>query len=92
MNDSRTAREVLVHGQVQGVFFRDSCQREAESAGVAGWVSNEADGTVSARFEGPTDAVDRMVSWVREGPSRADVEKVDVREVEAEGLSGFEVR
>jgi acylphosphatase len=85
-------RHVKVHGRVQGVFFRDSTRREAERAGVAGWVRNCADGTVEAVFEGDEDAVARMVEWVREGPGHADVDRVDVDEEEPEGLSAFEVR
>jgi acylphosphatase len=74
------------------VFFRDSTRREAERAGVAGWVRNCPDGTVEAVFEGDEDAVRRMVEWVREGPGRADVDRVDVDDQEPEGLSGFQVR
>ncbi|MGH8966187.1 MAG: acylphosphatase, partial [Actinomycetes bacterium] len=48
----RVARRVVVHGRVQGVFFRDTCRREAQARGVAGWVSNRHDGTVEALFEG----------------------------------------
>jgi len=87
-----TACEVVVHGRVQGVFYRESCRREAEAAGVTGWVSNEPDGTVRARFEGAADAVDRMVAWARRGPRSAHVERVDEREVAPEGGSTFEVR
>jgi acylphosphatase len=85
-------RRVVAHGRVQGVFFRDSTQREAKSAGVAGWVTNRSDGAVEAVFEGDEDAVERLVSFVRRGPGRADVEDVEVHEEEPEGLSGFEVR
>jgi acylphosphatase len=81
-----------VHGRVQGVFFRDSTRSAASSRGVVGWVRNSPDGTVLAWFEGPEDAVDSMVEWCRSGPSRADVDSVDVEHVEPEGLSGFEVR
>ena len=85
-------RRVKVHGRVQGVFFRDSARREAERAGVAGWVRNCSDGTVEAVIEGYEDAVARMVAWLGEGPRSADVEHVDVTEEEPEGLSGFQVR
>jgi acylphosphatase len=85
-------RRVVAHGRVQGVFFRDATNREAKSAGVAGWVTNRSDGAVEAVFEGEDDAVDRLVSFVRRGPGRADVEDVEVHEEEPEGLSGFEVR
>src|SRR4051812_18907193 len=64
-------RRVIVSGRVQGVFFRDSCQREAVSAGVTGWVRNRGDGAVEAEFEGPAEAVDRGISWWPSGPPRA---------------------
>ena len=87
-----TARDVVVIGRVQGVFFRDTCRAEAREAGVAGWVTNEPDGSVRARFEGPPEAVERLVAWAHDGPRGADVDRVAAREVPPEGLSGFEVR
>ena len=85
-------RRVVVRGEVQGVFFRDTTRREALDAGVAGWVANRSDGSVEAVFEGPEDAVGRMVDFCRGGPGRADVEDVSVTEEEPERLKGFEVR
>ena len=85
-------RRVVVHGRVQGVFFRDTTRREAESAGVAGWVANRASGAVEAVLEGEPEAVERVVAFLRRGPRRAEVTSVDVREEEPEGLSGFQVR
>jgi acylphosphatase len=90
MADAR--RKVVVHGNVQGVFFRDSTEKEARSRGVAGWVRNRDDGTVEAVFEGDQDAVEALVEFCRSGPSRADVERVEVEEEQREGLGGFEVR
>ena len=83
---------VVVHGRVQGVFFRDSTKEEAERRGVGGWVTNRDDGSVEAVFEGGPDAVQAMVDFCREGPSAADVERVEDTEEEPEGLSGFEAR
>lgn len=85
-------KRVVVHGDVQGVFYRDTTQREADSRGVAGWVANRDDGTVEAVFEGDPEAVDGMVAFTREGSRGAEVERVDVADEEPEGLSGFEVR
>jgi acylphosphatase len=85
-------RRVVVHGYVQGVFFRDSCRREASSRGVAGWVANRSDGSVEAVFEGDPDAVAALVAWSRNGPRGADVSSVDESPEDPEGLSGFEVR
>jgi acylphosphatase len=83
---------VVVRGNVQGVFFRDSCRREASSRGVAGWVTNRPDGAVEAVFEGEPDAVKAMVDWCSSGPRGADVDSVDESSEEPEGLSGFDVR
>jgi acylphosphatase len=85
-------RRVVVHGLVQGVFFRDTVRRRAQSRNVAGWVRNNRDGTVEAVFEGEPDAVERLVAFVHEGPSGAIVERVDVADEEDEGLSSFVVR
>jgi acylphosphatase len=85
-------RRVIVRGNVQGVFFRDSTREQAEQQGVSGWVSNRSDGAVEAVLEGPADAVERVLKFLHDGPSRADVDDVEVREEEPEDLSSFEVR
>ena len=92
MGDEVTRRRVVVRGKVQGVFFRDSAQQEAEREGAAGWVRNRDDGAVEAVFEGDPGAVERLVEWCRSGPSSADVEDVEASDEEPEGLSGFEAR
>ena len=63
----------MAHGNVQGVFFRDSTRREAERRGVAGWARNSADGTVEAVFEGDAEAVEAMIAFVRGGPGHSSV-------------------
>lgn len=78
-------------GRVQGVFFRETCRREADSAGVAGWVKNRADGKVEATFEGPAEAVERLVAWCRQGPRSARVSGVTVQEEAPQGERRFRV-
>ena len=85
-------RRVVVHGLVQGVFFRDSVRRRAVDAGVSGWVRNTREGTVEAVLEGEHDAVAKLVAFCREGPRGARVERVDATEEPPEGLSGFAIR
>ena len=85
-------RRAIVHGRVQGVFFRDTMRRMAQSRGVAGWVTNRPDGTVEAVFEGEPQDVESILNFSREGPRGAAVERVDVIEEEPEGLSGFAIR
>jgi acylphosphatase len=83
---------VIIHGRVQGVFFRDSTRRQASARGASGWVLNRLDGAVEAVFEGELEAVEAMVAFCREGPRGALVERVEVFEEEPQGLDGFEIR
>lgn len=84
-------RRVVVHGRVQGVFFRDTLRRTASSRGVAGWARNNSDGTVEAVFEGEREDVESLARVCEEGPRGASVEHVEVFEEEPEGLDGFRV-
>lgn len=84
--------KVVVAGRVQGVWFRESCRREATAAGVNGWVANRADGTVHAVLEGEPAAVDRVLAWIRVGPPRAEVTNVVIVAEEPVGEHGFNVR
>jgi acylphosphatase len=84
-------RRVVVHGLVQGVWFRESARRRAEELGVAGWVRNRPDGAVEAELEGPTDDVAVLVDWFRHGPSDARVERVELGDVAPVGAAGFVV-
>jgi acylphosphatase len=84
-------RRVVVHGHVQGVFFRDTVRRMAQQRGVSGSIANRADRTVEALFEGDRAEVERLVDFCHEGPRGARVESVDVFEEEPEGLSDFSV-
>jgi acylphosphatase len=86
------ARRAVVHGRVQGVFYRDTVRRAATQRGVAGWAANRDDGTVEVWLEGEPDAVESMLRVLHEGSRQAAVESVDVTEVEPEGLEGFEIR
>lgn len=92
MEDERIRRRAVVHGRVQGVFFRDSARERARAHGVSGWVSNRSDGTVEAVLEGPAESVERILRFLETGPPRADVERVEVSEEPPEGLSEFSVR
>jgi acylphosphatase len=82
---------VIVHGFVQGVFFRDTVRRRAVASGVSGWVRNNPDGTVEAVFEGEPNEVERLVALCREGPRGSRVDHADALAEEPEGLTGFRV-
>jgi acylphosphatase len=82
---------VLVSGRVQGVFFRAETARRARQLRMGGFVRNTPNGRVEAAFEGEADKVDSMVSWMRQGPSLAVVEDVEVTEEAARGDTEFRV-
>jgi acylphosphatase len=84
-------RRVVVHGLVQGVFFRDTVRQRALGAGVSGWVRNNGDGSVEAVFEGEPEAVERLVAFCHLGPRGARVERVEIETEEPEGLGGFRI-
>lgn len=87
------AVDVVVHGRVQGVSFRDATRRRAEELGVRGWVRNRPDGTVAAHFAGSPSAVTAIVQWCHHGPSAAVVDSVEVNPAGSdEEPAGFEIR
>jgi len=90
--EQHVARRAVVTGRVQGVWFRDSARRRAESLGVVGWARNRPDGAVEVWAEGPQELVKALLEYCREGPARAAVESVSVDDVTPAGLESFEVR
>jgi acylphosphatase len=74
-----------VRGRVQGVGFRYSAWREASRLGLTGWVRNTPGGDVELWAEGPHENLAAFLQWLRQGPSRARVDAVDVENAKATG-------
>jgi acylphosphatase len=92
VHDEVVARRIVVHGRVQGVFFRAATRDQARVHGVVGWVRNRADGTVEAWLEGRRRDVDAVLAWIHAGgPRHAVVDRVEVEETDAEGHRRFAV-
>lgn len=83
--------KITISGKVQGVWFRKSAHREAEKWGIKGYVMNGNDGTVYVEAEGEEKALDLFVKWCRQGPEKARVSDVVVKEGDMENFSEFEV-
>ena len=81
---------LVIHGRVQGVFFRDSMRREALRLGITGWVRNRSDGTVEAAVQGESAGMDAIVRWAHQDPRHAQVERV-VIEPDDGSYNSFEV-
>mgnify|MGYP001998339593 FL=1 len=88
----RQASHLILHGRVQGVFYRDWTVETARKLDVTGWVRNLPDGTVEAHVEGEEDAVARMIAAMREGPSRAHVDRIEKENTDPRGFERFERR
>ena len=84
------AVRVVVHGRVQGVWFRAWTCEEAEKRGLSGWVRNRRDGTVEALFAGEEAKVEEMIAACRNGPPRAQVTLLERFPAEPPAESGFE--
>ena len=87
-----TAVRAVVRGDVQAVGFRDATVRRAPRLGVMGWVRNQEDGSVLVHAEGPEQAVEGLVEFLREGPRAARVAEVAVEQVKVEGHEQFAIR
>ncbi len=85
------ALHLVVHGRVQGVWYRDSMRREAERLAVCGWVRNRSDGAVEAMLQGEAVAVEALLTWAQRGPPLAKVDRVEVSPGEGDHV-GFVVR
>jgi acylphosphatase len=84
------ARRLRIHGQVQGVFYRNWTVQQAKALGVTGWVRNRSDGSVAIHAEGDAAALDKLTMLCRSGPPAARVERVDIKEAASEGAASFE--
>ncbi len=88
---------IFIHGMVQGVFFRQSTQQQAQRYGLSGWVRNRLDGRVEVLLYGESPAVKSMLKWLEIGPKQAKVTKIEYREIPVDTLNEplpaiFEVR
>lgn len=92
MTSDLIRRRLIVRGQVQGVFFRDSTREAAQNEGVSGWAANRDDGAVEVVLEGPEPAVEAVTEFCRIGPVSARVDSVEQSDETPEGLSGFRIR
>jgi len=78
-----------ITGSVQGVFFRAEAKKKAKQLGLAGFIRNEADGSVYIEVEGEESLIADLMKWCQDGgPELASVEHVN-HEYE-EGLKNFE--
>jgi len=85
--------EIIVHGQVQGVFYRSEAKKVALRLGLKGFVKNNADGTVKAVAEGPIDELKEFIELCKKGTEMSNVSKLKINFTNAKGeFKDFDVR
>ena len=67
----------LVSGRVQGVWYRATVQREAQSLGVTGYAKNLPDGRVEVLACGEAAALESLRRFLWQGPPAAQVDAVE---------------
>ena len=95
MNDEKksVSVKIKVTGRVQRVGYRYFVQHWAEDFGIGGWVSNQRDSSVFIEAEGRIDRIEKLIKELKEGPSMAQVEDVNVKWAGFENkYRNFEVR
>jgi acylphosphatase len=79
----RTARRFTIEGRVQGVFFRESTRRVAESLNITGHAINLSNGSVEVLAFGEPAAIEQLAVWLKDGPRMATVDSVAAEDVDA---------
>jgi acylphosphatase len=86
------AKRFIVRGRVQGVGFRWFVEAEARSLGIAGWVRNNADGTVEVLAIGNRNQLSNLRSRLQRGPRAARVDNVEEHPAQPiAGLNTFRI-
>jgi acylphosphatase len=93
MNNLPSVR-AIIHGRVQGVFFRAFVSKQAKELGLTGFVCNLPDGrTLEVQAEGERKNLEKLLKRLKVGPPGAGVEKVETIWSEHGGsFSDFSIR
>ncbi len=79
------AIEALVTGRLQGVGYRSSIQQRATRLGIKGYIRNQSGNQVKIVAEGAEESLKELIDFLREGPTRAEIENYDVEWIEPDG-------
>ena len=87
----KEAIHIIVHGLVQGVWFRAGTKEKADQLGLLGWVKNRPEGTVEIHTEGEKLQLEEFIAWCRIGTPAADVTSLDIDEVMVQECKSFDI-
>ena len=86
------AIHIIVHGRVQGVWFRAGAKERAAELGLFGWVKNQPEGTVEIHAEGKKSRLENFISWCRKGTPAANVTSLNLNQTSLQNFTSFEIR
>jgi acylphosphatase len=76
----KKAARFVVHGTVQGIFFRQFVKEHADDLGLMGHVRNLNDGTVEVVVEGDAEKIGKLAGFLKTGPEHAQIRNVIAEE------------
>ena len=76
MNNIRA--EIIVTGKVQGVGYRWFVFTHANNLCLKGTVKNNINSTVEVIAEGDKDGIDKLILFLKKGPSNSLIKNVNV--------------
>ena len=80
---------ITITGKVQGVFFRQGTKEKASGLGITGKVMNLPDGNVKIVATGTREKLNLLTDWCKQGPPKAKVTGVDVKELSLQMFDHF---
>ncbi len=83
---------LIIKGKVQGVFYRASAKKQADSMGITGWVKNTDAGHVELLASGSAEDIKAYIEWCKQGPPKAVVTEVAITKKDEVKFDGFEIR
>lgn len=85
------AYRIIVSGRVQGVSFRQFCEKNARELGVRGWVRNESNGNVMLEVEGKKESVGIFLNCLRKGPESSIVKNILAEKIPLKNFHSFKI-
>lgn len=85
----------IVHGKVQGVFYRKSIQQMASLGQIPGYVRNLPDGTVEVVAALHEDQLEDFMTILRNGSPMSEVTHIEKEVIDDQDdliYDGFEIR
>ena len=83
--------KITVIGNVQGVGFRYSAKKMADSIGIKGIVKNLYNGNVYIEAEGSEVQLRHFIDWCQQGSSYSRVDDVKIEDGELKHYTQFEI-